>query len=175
MGMVSWPNLVGVRAVECGGWRLGVQLVEARLHAWRRGGVAAALCLAHRPQPQRGRNHTRTPHSHVHEEGLCDALGVVEHPVGARDLLHQRLLRRAGGPGVEDLGEEEEGRVDHHGAKVLEEEDGGVADLRVCVCVCGGGWRGGCGCRERGVMRWVDDERAAIQYAAAVPAAAVNR
>ena len=36
----------------------------------------------------------RSPqHSRVHQEGLCNALGVVAHPVHTRNLLHQRTVR----------------------------------------------------------------------------------
>ena len=80
----------------------------------------------------------------MHEKRLEDALGVVEGPVSQSELLHLRLCRdapasspppasRAGGPGVDGLGEEVDEGVDERRAKVLPEEDGRVADLRAQV------------------------------------------
>ena len=66
----------------------------------------------------------------VDREGLHDALGEVEAPVGAGESLHLGPGNRALVPGVEHLGEEVEERVDCEGPKVLPEEHRFVSDLR---------------------------------------------
>ena len=66
----------------------------------------------------------------VHEERLEDALGVVEGVVGERQALRQHRLQR---PPVDRRRKEEEERVDHKRPEVLQEEDGGVANLRAQV------------------------------------------
>ena len=89
--------------------------------------------------------HQYQNYSPVHEEGLEDALGVVERPVPESKLLHLRLGRdssrrtsspprgRRGRPRVDGFREEVDESVDESRAEVLPEEDGRVPDLRAQV------------------------------------------